>query len=421
MQAVILAAGQSSRFYPFSNFPHKALVKIMGKTLLEHTLLSIKKAGITEVIIVVGKENLIEKSIGNGKQVGVHITYVIQPEPLGMGEALLRAQSHITDEFFLMNAYHMEFHEFSESMIKKEHKKDEIVLLGKEHEGVDRYGYMEVNEKKVVGIIEKPSEVQTSSLRIIGVYLLNKSFLDTLKLTPLDHYHFEDALHTYAAAGKATYVITERETLTLKYAWDLLEIKNYLLKDLPSYISPDAAVSKHTIMEGNVYIEEGAKVFESACLKGPCYIGKNAIVGNNALLRGGTCIEEKAVAGSYMEMTNTLIMAESTSHSGFIGDSIIGNKCKIGGMFCSANVRLDRKQVATEVKTKKVESFRKHLGTIIGDNVILGARVTTMPGVIIGNDSLIGPSTTVMENVGDNTKYYTKFEQVVKRQSKPTE
>ena len=111
-------------------------------------------------------------------------------------------------------------------------------------------------------------------------------------------------------------------------------------------------------------------------------------------------------------------MAEATSHSGFIGDSIIGNKTKIGGMVCTANVRLDRKKVSAEVKEKKVESLRRHLGTIIGDNVILGAGVVTMPGVIIGNDTLIGPSTTIMENVPDQTTYYADFKAIIKKKTR---
>jgi len=63
MQAVILAAGKSSRFYPYSNLPHKSCFKVLGKTILEHTLLSIKKAGINDVIIVVGPGDFIKEEI----------------------------------------------------------------------------------------------------------------------------------------------------------------------------------------------------------------------------------------------------------------------------------------------------------------------------------------------------------------------
>lgn len=415
MQAVILAAGKSSRFYPFTNVSHKALVKIMGKTLLEHTIVSIKKSGITDIVIVVTEHNSIQEVLGDGKALGMRITYAIQPEPLGMGDALLRAEKYLHGDFFLTNANHVDFHEFYDQLTSKKRGKEDIVLLGRRQDVIGVYGAMSVNNEKVIGFIEKPTQDSVSSLRHIGIYLLTKGYLDILKKTPLDHNHLEHAIDAYAKLGKVTYIETDRQTVTLKYAWDVLEIKDYLLKQVKHFISPEAFVSKDAIIQGNIFIEKGAKIFEGVCLKGPLYIGKNAVVGNNALLRGGTCIEEHAVAGSYMEMTNTLLMANSTTHSGFIGDSVIGSDCKIGACICTANVRLDRKKVASEVKEIKVESFRKHLGVIIGDNAIIGAGVTTMPGVIIGNDTVVGPSTTVMQNVEDNVKYYTEFKTVIKK------
>src|SRR5438132_5075006 len=117
MHAVILATRQSSRFYPFNQVAHKTLIKMMGKTLLEHTLLSLKLSGITNIVIVVGKINSVMQVVGDGTSLGVKITYVVQPEPLGMGDALLQAEAEISEDFFLLNAYHLDFGEFNQDMI----------------------------------------------------------------------------------------------------------------------------------------------------------------------------------------------------------------------------------------------------------------------------------------------------------------
>lgn len=418
MQAVILAAGKSSRFLPFTNLAHKALVKIMGKTLLEHTLLAIKHAGIDEVIVVINPHSPLENIVGDGKRLGLKIEFVVQSEPLGMGDALLQATDFIKGDFFLLNAYHVEFGDFVSDMKRTKKHGNHVVLLGGREELFDRYGYILLENNKVSGVVEKPRSSQSNALRLIGIYLLNKEFLSVLKDTPLEHYHFEKALDAYAKMGKAEVLQTEKPTVTLKYAWDLLEIKNYLLRKLRHHVSPHTDVSKYATIIGDVYIDEGAKIMEGACIKGPCYIGKNVLVGNNALLRNGVNLEENVIAGSYMEIRNALLMEGTETHSGFIGDSVIGSNGKIGAGFCSANVRLDRKNIAANVKESKVESYRKHLGTIIGDNVIIGAGVITMPGVIIGNDTFIGPSTTVMENVEENVKYYTEFRNIVKKQNR---
>jgi bifunctional UDP-N-acetylglucosamine pyrophosphorylase/glucosamine-1-phosphate N-acetyltransferase len=407
MQAVILTAGQSSRFYPFNSVAHKSLIKIMGKTILEHTLLSLKKAGISDVILVVSPNNPVEQMLGDGEKLGIKITYVIQHEVLGGGHALLQAEPHIRDDFFLLNAYHLEVDQFVHDMQKKKQNKEGIVLLGKQLPGADRYGYMLTKGDKITAIVEKPQEVVENSLHIIGVYLLNKNFLKTLQEVPLSHYHLEEALDVYAKSGNVSFLQTDKKTITLKYAWDLLGIKDYLLENIKKSISPKAKISPHAIIDGEVVIEDGATVFENACIKGPCYIGKNAVVGTNALVRDGVIAEEGSVIGSYMEVKNTFIMQGTTTHSGFIGDSVIGANTKIGAEICTTNVRLDREIISPVVKEKKVSSYRNHLGVLIGDDVVLGARVTTMPGVIIGNESMIGPSVVVMKNIADNVHIYS--------------
>lgn len=417
MQVVLLAAGNSSRFNPFNRgFVHKSLVTIMGKTLLEHTLISVKNAGITDVILVVNKEDEFKKEIGNGERLGIHITYVVLKEALGMGAALLQAEPFIKESFFLLSSYHIEFNEFTKEMLSKQ-EENAIVLLGKEDTNFEIYGFMQVNKGIVTDVVEKPKMELPNSLRIIGIYLLNKKFVELLKTIPLDHYHFEKALNIYAKKQKAYAIKTEKTTITLKYSWDLLAIKNHLLSSISSYISKKAIISESAKISGNVHIEDGVRIMEDVTIKGPAYIGKNAFVGNNTVLRQGVILEEDVVAGSYLELKNVFIMKNSTTHTGVIEDSIIGRSCKIAAGILTANVRLDRSAVQTIVKEEKVNSGLTALGLILGDDSQLGIRVTTMPGTIIGNNVLVGPGTTVMKNVADNMKYFTKFESVVEERS----
>ena len=324
----------------------------MGKTILEHTLLSLKKAEITDIILVVSPNSPVEQIIGDGKRWGMHITYVVQQDALGMGHALLQSEQYIKNDFFLLNAYHFEADQFIHDMIKKKKKKEEVVLLGKRTLGAQRYGYMSIAGGKIIGIVEKPKEAIADTLHIIGIYLLNKQFFPTLRETPLSHYHFEEALAIYAKGEQVTFLETDKKTITLKYAWDVLDVKEYLLENIKSSISSKAEISQHAIISGDVIIEEGVKIFEGACIKGPCYIGRNVVVGNNALDqwrdRG-----RNAVIGSYMEMRNSIIMEGSTTHSGFIGDSVIGQNTKIGAAMCTTNVRLDREIFFRELKERE--------------------------------------------------------------------
>jgi len=62
-----------------------------------------------------------------------------------------------------------------------------------------------------------------------------------------------------------------------------------------------------------------------------------------------------------MEVKNTLIMEDSKTHSGFIGDSVIGRNCRIGAGFNTANVRLDRATVKVVIKEQKTDTGLKSL------------------------------------------------------------
>ena len=416
MQVVILAAGSSTRFYPL-NTTHKAGVTLLGKTILEHTLMSVKKAGFTDVILVVNPKDGFQEIIGDGTSLDLRITYIMQDDPKGAGEALLLAKEIITDDFFVIWGSRIEFHEFSKDLLEKKQNESGVILV-KETENIEGVGVVTVSDGKLIDIIEKPQVVDASShLKIIGVYLLPKQFLQTLQAVPSQHYSFEHALVTFAKTHILECVITEKETLSLKYPWDLLQVKDYLLKQIATHKEKNVEIGANVVIEGTVFIEEGAKIMENAVIKGPCYIGKKAFIGTNSILRGGTVIEENVVVGANMEIKNSIFFPKTTTHSGFIGDSIIGAKSKIAANFCTANVRLDRTSIHVKVGGKEVNTHLKWLGMIVGERAKIGIRVSTMPGILIGKNVTIGPQTTVMKDIEDNTKYYAKFSEVVEKKS----
>ncbi len=406
MQAVILAAGKSSRFYPYSNLPHKSCFKVLGKTILEHTLLSIKKAGINDVIIVVGPGDFIKEEI-NKKNLELNITYIVQPSPLGMGDALLRVREIIKGDFFLLNSEKLNFHEFKDLMVDKKTHSEEIVLLAKKVTNPELFGVLNFVGEKVVGVVEKPKKgEEPSNLKVIGIYLFPLSFLNTLRDSNLEEYSLEQAISNFAIKSEVTYIETDNTDVSLKHAWDILDITNYLLKDIKRDISVDADIKASAIIDGNVIIEDGVKVLEGAVIKGPCYIGKNVLIGNNALIRSSAVIEENCLIGAFSEVKNSVFFNNSKIHAGLIEDSIIGENCRIGAFFCTANRRLDKEEIKFVTNNGLVNSTKTFMGAVIGNNVTVGARCLTMPGIIIGNNVTIGPSTTLIKNVPDNTKIY---------------
>lgn len=413
MQAIILAAGKSERFYPFRSFGHKSMVPVMGKPLLQHTLEALRRASFSSAIIVVAKDSIIPEKLQ--KVNGLSVTYITQEETLGMGHALLQAKDSLEDSFFLLSGYHVDIADFAKEMKEKQKNSQDVVLLAKEDVILEKYGVLEVDGDRVVSITEKPENISGKAFRAVAVYLLTQSFLSILNEIPLEHYHFEKALDAYAKKGNVSYVVASSPAVTLKHSWDLLDVKDYLLSNMRRSISRNASIAKSVIIDREVVVSDGVKIFEGACVKGPCFLGRNVIVGNNAILRGGVIAEEDAVIGANMEVKNSLLMKEATTHTGYIGDSVIGQKTRLAAGFCSANVRFDRADVIAEVNGKKVNTHRSHIGVVMGEKVDVGINVSTMPGICIGNNVTIGPSTVVLENIDDDYLVYSKFEAVKKK------
>lgn len=418
MQAVILAAGNSSRFHPFNDL-HKSMVKILGRPILEYTITGLKKTGIEKIILVTNENKAIEEYFGDGKKIGVSIEYVIQKESLGMGNALLLAEKKVKGKFLLINAYRVDTDKFINLLLKKKRTNNaKAVILAKKRDDVSIQGVLKIEKNRILEVIEKPKKgKEPSNLCVVGIYCFSLDFLETLKNTSCEHYQLEKAISDYAKKNYVSYVEAKEDVITLKYPWDLLGIKNYLLKNIKTFVGKNVSIAKNAQIIGSVVIEDGVQIMESAVIKGPCFIGKNAFIGNNAVLRNGVDIEENAVVGAYMEVKNSILMESCKTHSGFIGDSVIGKDCRIGAGFCTANVRLDRTTIKTNVKNEKIDTGLKSLGTMVGNGTYIGIKSSTMPGVIIGQKATIGVNTTVLNNVFDNTKYYTKFQEVIIKKS----
>lgn len=405
--AVLLGGGVSSRFYPF-NSQNKSLISIGGKTLFKRTLDSLKKVGIGNIIVVEDSKKTLSSAYPNAD----NITFVTQNEAQGMGDALLLVKDLITEaHFFVLSPYHFEFDLFAEELDLAVQNETDIAIVTKKDDDSTQFGGIAVGQNGI-SIHEKSTE--TFHTRIVAMYLLNTSFLEVLKNQEKKHYSFEDAISNYKS-GNVTLVEAVRETISLKFPWDLLPTKDYILKTIESFTGGSVDISSSAVISGNVYISSGVTIKEGAVITGPAFIGENVYIGTNAILRGGVILEGGNIVGAGMEIKNSILMKYSTTHSGFIGDSIIGENVKVAAGFITGNVRLDRSEVKAIVRNEKINTHKKSLGVMIGENSSIGIHVGTMPGVIIGKEVKIGPGTTVMENIEDSVTYFTDFKETVKK------
>lgn len=409
MQAVILAAGESSRFWPL-NSKHKSLLKIMGRSLIGHTVENLKKASVKDIIIVKSPKENLEEELGD------IIRYVVQSKPKGMGDALWQVKKFIKGPFFVLNAGRVDVADIISNL-----KTQELppLLFGQKTKILEFFGVMKLKGSRVVGIVEKPKANPPSNIKVVGVYFLEPGFFKYYQKTKKHQYDFEDALSLYMKENEVRVRIlkTEQEIPSLKYPWHLLEMNKYLMERyLKTEIKKSAKIAKSAAIEGNVYIGENTKVFEGAVIRGPCFIGPNCVIGNNALVRDYTNLEEGVVIGAHAEVTRCIFQKNSHVHSGYFGDTILGENCRVGAGTVTANVRLDRGPVFAKASTgkEKIGTGMTSLGAIIGNNTHIGINVSLMPGVLIGSNCAVGPGSVVFENIEDNTTLFTEFKAIKK-------
>ena len=438
MQAVILAGGESSRFWPL-NQKHKSLIKVMGKPLIWYTLENLRKAGMKDLIIIQGPKRDIEKELTFYQFFGnLKIKYFSQKQSKGMGNALWQARNLISGPFFVLNAERVDGGEIikklktincrtiahcshtarSEATGSKNQKlKTKAVLVGQKTDQPGLYGIMKLKGNRVIGIVEKPKKgKEPSNIRIVGVYLLSPDFFTTYQKIKKDIYDFEDALSLYVKKNNVRAVFIEKIALPLKYPWHLFQIEKYLFdKFLKKKIDKTAKISKNVIIKGKVYIGKRTKIFEGAAIEGPCHIGPDCTIGSDALIREYTNLEDSTLVGAGAEVKSSILQKDCHIHSGFFGDSIFGQGCRVGAGTITANIRIDRGEIKIKSKTQKIATGLKSLGIIIGENVKIGINVSLMPGIFIGSNCIIGPKSLVMESIKDNLTYYTKFQKVIKK------
>lgn len=415
MQAIILAAGESSRFWPL-NQRHKTFLKIMGKPLICYTIESLKKAGINDLIIIQDGKKDIEEELQK-YNLGINIHYVIQQTPKGMSDAVLQVKDLLEEQFFILNAERFDGGDYIKLFLDKNKESGaKLIILGAETNNPQLYGILDLESDRAKGIVEKPEKgKEPSNIKVVGIYFLPKEFINYYQRVPEHMYAFEEALSLYMKEKDARWIITKKITLPFKYPWHLFGVAKALMEQyLESKIAKSAQIAKNVTIEGKVYIGERTKVFEGAVIKGPCYIGDNCVIGNNTLIRGYCNLERKTMIGAMAEVTRSIFQTDCHTHAGYFGDSIFGKGCRIGAGTVTANVRIDRGEIKSVVKGEKVGTGTDSLGIIMGENSKIGINCSLMPGKFIGSNCLIGPNSVIFENIEDEVTFFTEFKGVKK-------
>ena len=321
------------------------------------------------------------------------------------------------DQFFLFNADDSDAKRAIIPILSRFKKgKSKLILLASKTKTPWLFGILKMKGDRVLEIVEKPKPgKEPSNLKNDNLFFLPKDFFSYLKRVSSHPFSLIRALNLYARQKPIEAIINKKETISLKFPWHVFPILEAKLKDLKKFRSKSVVLGKNVVILGSVFIGQGTRIGANTVIHGPCYIGKDCQIGDGNVLRGPVNLENNIKTGALFEIKNSLVGSGTHFHSGYLGDSLVGANCRVGGGFISANRRIDRKNIFSTVKQEKIDTSLTYFGTVIGDNTKLGVKMAIMPGVFIGSDCLIGPGSVVFENIPDNTIFYQKFKGIVKK------
>ena len=411
MKAVVLAAGEGVRLQPITATRPKHLIKVGGKAILEHCLNALKACGVTEAVIVTHyMGDAIRQYFGDGKKKGLKIGYVEQAEMLGTGNAVSVVEPYVDGDFILVYGDLLFAPEAMQAVLDSyEAEKPVAVMAVVPVEKPESYGIVELEDGKAVRrIVEKPASGKApSNLANAGLYACSEEIFNKLRQTKASvrgEWELTDALSLLAEDGKEVLAaeISKGDWMDIGRPWDLLEANGWALKRMEHNVYGTVENGAHLI--GPVTVAETARIRSGAYVEGPAFIDEDSDIGPNCYIRPCTSIGKNARVGNACEVKNSIIMdGTHVGHLSYVGDSILCERCNLAAGTITANLRLDDEPVKMFVKSKVVDTGRRKLGAVLGDNVKTGINTLLMPGVKVGTNSWIGANFTVQKDVPANT------------------
>ncbi len=177
MKGIILAGGSGTRLFPITKAVSKQLLPVYDKPMIYYPLSVLMLAEIKDILIISTPEDIgnFERLFGDGKHLGLNISYKIQPSPDGLAQAFILGKEFIGDDNVALVLGDNIFYghglpELLRAARKNVEKNNTATVFGYYVKDPQRYGVAEFDEQgKVISVEEKP-EHPKSNYAVTGLY-----------------------------------------------------------------------------------------------------------------------------------------------------------------------------------------------------------------------------------------------------------
>ena len=423
---VIIAAGKSRRMK--SKRP-KALVQLGGQPLLAHLLDTVRTFAPQRLSVVVGADGeQIKQCFPNASD----ISWVLQPEPLGTGHAVLCAlREHSRCRTLVL---YVDGPLVSKTALRALiDRNDPLAVLAATTERPAGLGRMVMDDKGQLLKIVEEADASDAEKRIrevntgimAGDGTLMRELLEGMPApTPENEQYLTDLVALVRERGSSVGCVmsqpedaalganTLEELAGLERIYQHRQVSALMRQGVrlahPSSVqvrgnvqgNPESFIDTGVVLEGEVAIGEGVSIGANVTIRNSSLgkgtkieansviegatTGPSCVIGPFARIRPNTNLGESVHIGTFVEIKQATIGARSkANHQAYLGDVEIGEDCNIGAGTITCNY----------------DGAAKHR-TTIGDRVFVGSNVTLIAPVEIASDAYLAAGSTLSKNVG---------------------
>jgi len=395
MMEIVMAAGKGTRM---KSKKSKLVQKIYGKEIVKRAVENAKKAGVSNVVAIVGymKEEVMAV-------LGEEVNYAVQEQMLGTGHAVMQATKYLEGKkgkvLVLNGDVPLLRPETLNRLLNKSiENKESATLLTAIYDNPTGYGRIVRDEGGNVKAIVEEKDTNDDQKQIkeinAGIYCFDiEALLEALKeIKPSNaqgEYYLTDVIEIMNSKGLKTGAVIVEDNTEILGVNDRIQLE-MLTKVLQMRINTEHMKNGVTIEDINTtYIYDDVEIgmdtviHPNTTIKSTVVIGEDCEIGPNAYIREGCKLANKVKIGSFVEIKKAIIGEGSkVPHLSYMGDCEIGEKCNIGCGTITCNY----------------DGLHKSK-TIIGNNSFIGSNTNLVAPVTLGDETFVAAGSTITEDV----------------------
>ena len=439
---IILAAGNGSKIWPYSEVRNKTMIPIANKPILAYNIETALELGVDNIFIVTGKfSNGIDNYFSKYNKVKCINTNAVN----GPVDSLLTIENDLRkfSDFVVL---------YGDTIIQKNDLKKLLssdpnsILVSKLREATGNVIGTNIKNGNISEIMGHPREDITH--RFAGFHF-SKEILAFLKKTddfmcdiqvgmmPVEERYIESSVADMIRADfNFTAIETEKKFYDIDKPWHILEaneeIVNLLCRQLTkNELAENATIDSTADLRGFVKLGKGSKIGRNVIIEGNIIVGDNTVIDNGAILNENVIIDNNVYVGNYCFISS----GSSIGSECFLGHAsefwgllmkhiylyhymeifgIIGENTDIGAGTVCGTLRFDDGNCTHSIKGRKEIPYCHSEAIYLGDYSRTGVNAIILPGVKTGVYSLVGPGVVLSKDLPDRKAVFVKQELEIK-------